>query len=56
MEQLFGKSYETIGNTSSDLLLKARGDIKMQIGNQFLDLNSKLKELEARIAKLETNK
>lgn len=38
METLFGNSYETIGNTNSDLLLKTRGNIKAQIGNTFKDL------------------
>jgi len=55
MENLFGKAYETIGNTNSDLLLKTRGEIKMQIGNQYLDLSSKLTDLENRIKALENN-
>lgn len=38
METLFGKCYETIGNVNADLLLKTRGDIKIQIGNQFTNL------------------
>ena len=38
METLFGRSYETIGNVNSDLLLKSKGMVKVQIGNQFLDL------------------
>lgn len=53
MENLFGKSYQTIGNTSSDLLLKCRGEIKIQIGNVYKDLTSKLEELELRIKALE---
>lgn len=55
MENLFGKAYETIGNINSDLLLKTRGEIKMQIGNQYLDLSSKLTDLENRIKALENN-
>lgn len=38
MVKLFGKSYTDIGDTSSDLLLKCRGDIKIQWGNKFIDL------------------
>ena len=36
--KLFGKSYTTVGEGSSDLLLKCRGDIKIQWGNKFIDL------------------
>ena len=46
MENLFGNSYETVGNTESDLLLKCRGEIKIQIGNKFIDLTSLLSKLE----------
>lgn len=38
MEKLFGKSYETIGETSGDLLLKTRGNVKVQVGSSFVDL------------------
>ena len=38
MEILFGKSYETVGNTGSGLLLKSNGDVKAQIGNKFIDM------------------
>lgn len=38
METLFGNSYETVGNTNSDLLLKTKGNVKVQIGNTFKDL------------------
>lgn len=54
MEKLFGKAYETLGNTSSDLLLKTRSEIKIQIGNQYIDLFNKLTELENRIKVLES--
>lgn len=38
MEILFGKSYETVGNTGTGLLLKSNGDVKAQIGNKFIDM------------------
>lgn len=38
MEKFFGRTYETIGNVSGDLLLKTRGGIKVQIGSSFIDL------------------
>lgn len=40
MEILFGKSYETVGNSGAGLLLKSSGDVKAQIGNKFIDLVS----------------
>ena len=38
MEKFFGRTYETVGNVSGDLLLKTRGGIKVQIGSSFIDL------------------
>lgn len=38
MEKWFGSTYEGIGSTSSDLLLKTRGQVKIQIGKRFVDL------------------
>lgn len=38
MEKLFGRSYESIGDTSGDLILKTRGNIKVQVGSSFVDL------------------
>lgn len=38
MEKLFGRTYETLGETNGDLLLKTRGNIKVQIGSSFIDL------------------
>lgn len=36
--KLFGKSFRTVGNTESDLLLKTRGNIKVQYGQSFSDV------------------
>ena len=36
--KLFGKSFRTVGNTESDLLLKTRGNIKVQCGQSFADV------------------
>lgn len=38
MEKLFGRAYESIGDTSGDLILKTRGNIKVQVGSSFVDL------------------
>lgn len=38
MEKFFGRTYETVGNVSGDLLLKTRGGVKIQIGSSFIDL------------------
>lgn len=38
METLFGKNYEVLGNSGNNLLLKTSGEVKVQIGNKFIDL------------------
>lgn len=38
MEKFFGRTYETVGDVSGDLLLKTRGGVKVQIGSSFIDL------------------
>lgn len=38
MEKLFGRSYESIGNGKSDLILKTRGQIKIKWGEKYIDL------------------
>ncbi len=35
---LFGRVYTDVGNTSSDFLIKTRGQVKIQWGNKFIDL------------------
>lgn len=34
----FGYMFEEVGSTTQDLLLKTRGNIKVQIGKRFIDL------------------
>lgn len=38
MENWFGRVYETAGSQVQDLLLKTKGEVKIQIGNKFIDL------------------
>ena len=38
MEKLFGRSYESVGSSSSDLILKCRGQVKVKWGNKYIDL------------------
>lgn len=35
---LFGKSHNVLGESSSDLILRCRGSVKVQWGNKFIDL------------------
>lgn len=36
--QAFGRSYSSVGESSSDFLIKTRGQVKIQWGNKFIDL------------------
>ena len=38
MAELFGKSYQEVGKSTSPLLLRSNGEIKLQWGNKFIDL------------------
>ncbi len=38
MEKLFGRVFDSLGTSSSDLLLKTKGQVKIQWGNKFIDL------------------
>lgn len=35
---LFGRSYETVGSSNSDYLIKTKGQIKIQYGSKYIDL------------------
>ena len=38
MRSMYGRAYETIGSTDSDLVLITKGQVKVQIGNTSIDL------------------
>ncbi len=42
--EMFGRSYSSIGNSNSDFIIKTRGQVKIQYGNKFIDVikNGKL--------------
>lgn len=35
---MFGKTYNTIGSTDSNFIIKTKGDLKVQWGNKFIDV------------------
>lgn len=37
-ENLFGRVYESIGSSSTDLLLVTKGQVKVKWGNKYIDL------------------
>lgn len=38
IEKLFGRTYNSIGETNADFIIKTRGQVKVQYGNKFIDL------------------
>ena len=36
--KLFGRSYNQIGNSDADVIIKTKGQLKLQYGNKFIDL------------------
>lgn len=51
---MFGKTYNTIGSTDSNFIIKTKGDLKVQWGGKFIDVikNGKLASAEADILKV----
>lgn len=51
---MFGKTYNTIGSTDSNFLIKTKGDLKVQWGGKFIDIikNGKLASAGADILKV----
>jgi len=35
---MFGKTYNTVGSTDSNFIIKTKGDLKIQWGNKYIDL------------------
>lgn len=36
--KLFGRSYNQIGSSNADMLIKTKGQLKLQYGSKFIDL------------------
>lgn len=53
MAELFGKSYQEVGKSTSPLLLRSNGDIKLQWGGKFIDLlkNGKINSQSKKVLK-----
>ena len=54
---MFGKTYNTIGSTDSNFIIKTKGDLKVQWGGKFIDVikNGKLASAGADILKVASN-
>lgn len=37
-DELFGRTYSTVGNSDSDFIIKTRGQVKVQWGKKFIDI------------------
>lgn len=50
---MFGKTYNTVGNTDSNFLIRTKGDLKVQWGGKFIDVikNGKLASADKGILK-----
>ena len=51
--KMFGRTYNEVGNTNSDFIIKTRGQIKVQYGHKFIDLikNGKLNTEDSSVFK-----
>lgn len=54
---MFGKTYNTIGSTDSNFVIKTKGDLKIQWGNKFIDLikNGKVASSNSELLKSVSN-
>lgn len=55
---MLGNNYNELGTSDKDLILKAKGKVKIQIGNKFIDLVdskslSSIEDIIRRLDKLE---
>ena len=50
---MFGKTYNTIGSTDSNFIIKTKGDLKVQWGGKFIDIikNGKIASSSTNILK-----
>ena len=50
---MFGKTYNTIGSTDSNFIIKTKGDLKVQWGNKYIDVikNGKIASESTKILK-----
>lgn len=53
---MFGKTYNTVGSTDSNFIIKTKGDLKIQWGNKFIDLIKNGKIIENSIFKIVESK
>ena len=50
---MFGKTYNTIGSTDSNFIIKTKGDLKVQWGNKYIDIikNGKIASKDSNLLK-----
>lgn len=56
-DTLFGKTYNTIGSKDSHLILKTKGDVKIQYGNKYISLikNGKINQDQSILKRIDSN-
>lgn len=57
-DTLFGKTYNIIGSGDSNLILKTKGDVKIQYGNKYISLikNGKIAYDQSILKRINSNK